>query len=82
MQRNNRTSWFRSGAIGCTLIGAGLSVTLDALAQRLGGADWWIWAAEGTAGLVVFMAGLAFFGDAVRYRVHMDRDKQASGGRK
>ena len=82
MQRNNRTLWFRSGAIGCTLIGTGLSVTLDALAQRLGDAAWWIWVLEGTAGLVVFMAGLAFFGDAVRYRVHMDRDEQASEGRK
>jgi len=82
MQRNYRMLWFRSGAIGCTLLGAGLSVTLDALAQRLGAADWWVWVAEGTAGLVIFMAGLAFFGDAVRYRVHMDREEHASVGRK
>jgi hypothetical protein len=33
-----------------------------------------MWAGEGTVGLVVFMAGMAFFGDAVRYRVHMDRE--------
>ena len=74
MEKKYRRLWFRSGAIGCTLIGAGLSVTLDALALRLDGAAWWVWGAEGTAGLIVFMAGLAFFGDAVRYRVHMDRE--------
>ena len=60
--------------MGCLLIGSGLSVTLDASAQRLGEAAWWIWAGEGTLGLVVFMAGLAFFGDAVRYRVQMDQE--------
>ena len=49
-------------------------MTLDASAQRLGEAAWWMWAGEGTVGLVVFMAGMAFFGDAVRYRVHMDRE--------
>ena len=74
MEKKYRRLWFRSGAIGCTLIGAGLSVTLDALTLRLNEADWWVWAGEGTVGLVVFMAGLAFFGDAVRYRVHMDRE--------
>lgn len=60
--------------MGCLLLGAGLSVTLDASAQRLGEAAWWVWAGEGTLGLVVFMAGMAFFGDAVRYRVHLDRE--------
>ena len=74
MEKKYRKRWFRRGAIGCTLIGAGLSIALDALAHRLNDADWWIWTGEGTAGLVGFMAGLAFFGDAVRYRVHMDRE--------
>ena len=60
MEKKYRRLWFRSGAIGCTLIGAGLSVTLDALALRMDGAAWWAWGAEGTAGLIVFMAGLAF----------------------
>lgn len=78
MEEKYRKRWFRRGAIGCTLIGAGLSIALDALAHRLNDADWWVWAGEGTAGLVVFMTGLAFFGDAVRYRVHMDREGSAS----
>ena len=74
MQKSLRTLWWQRGATGCLLLGAGLSVTLDASAQRLGEAAWWMWAGEGTVGLVLFMAGLAFFGDAVRYRVHMDRE--------
>ncbi len=78
MEKKYRKLWFRHGAIGCTLIGAGLSITLDALAHRLNNAEWWIWTGEGTAGLVVFMAGLTFFGDAVRYRVHMDRESSAT----
>lgn len=80
MQKSLRTLWWQRGATGCLLIGTGLSVTLDALAQRLGEAGWWVWAGEGTVGLVVFMAGMAFFGDAVRYRVHMDRESKPPRG--
>ncbi|HBP45092.1 MAG TPA: hypothetical protein DD635_04270 [Flavobacteriales bacterium] len=78
MEKNYRNLWFRSGAIGCSLLGAGLSVTLDALACRLNDASWWVWVTEGMVGLVVFMSGLAFFGDAIRYRVHMDHEARKS----
>ena len=54
------------------LIGAGLSVTLDASAQRMAGEACWLWGFEGTLGLVVFMSGLGFFGSAVRYLVLMN----------
>ena len=58
------------------LIGAGLSVTLDASAQRIAGETWWLWGLEGTLGLVVFMSGLGFFGSSVRYLVLKDlKDK-------
>lgn len=36
-------------------------------------AHWEIWVVEGTAGLILTMAGLAFFGSSVRYLVHIDR---------
>ena len=36
-------------------------------------AHWEIWVVEGTAGLILTMAGLAYFGSAVRYLVHIDR---------
>ena len=59
------------------LIGAGLSVTLDALAQRIAGEAWWLWGFEGTLGLVIFMSGLGFFGSSVRYLVLKDLTDEA-----
>ena len=74
-----RTLWWRHGGLGCLLIGAGLSVTLDASAQRMAGEEWWVWGLEGTAGLVMFMSGLGFFGSAVRYLVRMDLSEEKDG---
>ena len=74
-----RTLWWRHGGLGCLLIGAGLSVTLDASAQRMAGEEWWVWGLEGTAGLVMFMSGLGFFGSAVRYLVRMDLSEEKAG---
>ena len=59
------------------LIGAGLSVTLDASAQRIAGEAWWLWGFEGTLGLVIFMSGLSFFGSSVRYLVLGDLKEKA-----
>lgn len=59
------------------LIGAGLSVTLDASAQRMVGEAWWLWGLEGTLGLVIFMSGLGFFGSSVRYLVLRDLTNKA-----
>ena len=59
------------------LIGAGLSVTLDALAQRIAGEAWWLWGFEGTLGLVIFMSGLGFFGSSIRYLVLKDLTDKA-----
>ena len=71
-----RTLWLRHGGLGCLLIGAGLSVTLDASAQRIAGEACWLWGFEGTLGLVIFMSGLGFFGSSVRYLVLKDlKDK-------
>ena len=67
--QTQRALWWRHGGLGCLLIGAGLSVTLDASAQRMAGEEWWVWGLEGTAGLVMFMSGLGFFGSSVRYLV-------------
>lgn len=72
-----RALWWRHGGLGCLLIGAGLSVTLDALAQRIAGEAWWLWGFEGTLGLVIFMSGLGFFGSSVRYLVLKDLTDKA-----
>ncbi len=68
-----RKRWFSHGATGFLLIGSGVSVTLDAAMRRITDTHWEIWVGEGTLGLVLLMAGMAFFGSAVRYLVHMDR---------
>ena len=76
-----KSTWLRHGGFGCLLMGAGLSVTLDASALRAAEAEWWVWCAEGTLGLVVFMSGLGLFGSAVRCRTLLDleeeRDRQS-----
>ena len=74
--RQLRTTWLRHGGFGCFLIGAGLSVTLDASAFRAAGAEWWMWCVEGTLGLVVFMSGLGLFGSAVRCRTLLDLEEE------
>ena len=50
-----------------------MSVVFDAAFRRMAEAQWEIWVVEGTLGLCMTMAGLAYFGSAVRYLVHMDR---------
>ena len=65
--------------MGSLLLGAGLSVTLDASAQRMVGGEWWLWGLEGTAGLVIFMSGLGFFGSAVRYLVLKNLAEEETG---
>ena len=76
-----RKRWFTHGTTGFLLIGTGVSVTLDAALRRPAEPQWEVWVAEGTLGLVLLMAGLAFFGSAVRYRVHMDRIAEYSDRR-
>ena len=51
-----------------------MSVVFDAAFRRImAEVQWEIWVVEGTLGLCMTMAGLAYFGSAVRYLVHIDR---------
>lgn len=52
--------------LGLLLVGAGLSVTVDAGVRRGAGAPARRWAGQGTAGLVTLNSGLSVLGDAVR----------------
>lgn len=54
--------------VGLALVGAGLSVSIDAAVRRSGGAGARRWVGQGTVGLVVLNTGLSVFGDAVRRR--------------
>lgn len=69
---NFREKWWTHGTLGCLLIGSGMSITLDAASRKMAEVSWEIWFAEGSAGYVVLISGLAFFGSAVRYMVLMD----------
>ena len=68
-----RKRWFAQGTTSFVLFGTGICVIFDAAFRRMSEAHWEIWVVEGTVGLILMMAGLAFFGSAVRYLVHMDR---------
>ena len=68
-----RKRWSIQGTTGVLLIGGGLTIIVDAAYRRFSEEIAEIWWVEGTIGLVLFMTGLAFFGSAVRYLVHMDR---------
>lgn len=68
-----RKKWFRHGTVGTLLLGTGISVLFDASYQRLSESVQEIWIAEGTAGFILFMSGMAFYGSAIRYMIHMDR---------
>lgn len=54
--------------VGLVLVGAGLSVAVDAAVRRAGGASRRRWVGQGTGGLVLLNTGLSVFGDAVRRR--------------
>lgn len=51
--------------LGLLLVGAGLSVSIDAGLRRAAGAPRRRWVAQGTVGLVTLNSGLSVFGDAV-----------------
>lgn len=50
-----------------------MSVIFDAAYRRMTESVQELWIAEGTIGFVLFMVGIACFGSAIRYLVHMDR---------
>ena len=56
------------GGAGLALVGAGLSVAMDAGTRRAKGASTGTWVALGTAGLCLVGAGLSVFGEAVAAR--------------
>ena len=65
-----RQQW---GGIGLALVGAGVSVAMDAGLRRGRGADLGRWVGQGTLGLCLLGAGLSVFGEAVALRAEQLR---------
>ncbi len=66
---NLRTKWLVFSPVGLSLVGFGLSLTLEATRLKNVGESWfWL----GTFGLCVVNAGLAFFGDGIKSRVLLE----------
>ena len=67
------TRRLRWGGAGLALVGAGLSVAMDAGLRRERGADALRWVGQGTLGLCLLGAGLSVFGEAVAIRAEQLR---------
>lgn len=69
--------WNRLAPIGLLLTGLGLSITGRATLAKGKGTGWVL---GGTLGLIVFNAGLAIFGEAVKaralYEMHLEQFRQ------
>lgn len=59
-------SWFWQAPVGLILVGAGLSMAIDAGTNKANGQSWFWY---GTLALVIFNSGLCVFGDAIVKRV-------------
>jgi hypothetical protein len=66
---NLRIKWLIFSPLGLTLVGFGLSLTLEAARLKSAGEPWfWL----GTIGLCVVNSGLVFFGDGIKSRVLLE----------
>ncbi len=61
-------AWQKLAPRGLVVIGAGLSIVLEAAGLKVKGAAFWRWFTLGTLGLAVFNWGIAIFGEAVKHR--------------
>ncbi|MEL7161584.1 MAG: hypothetical protein AAFN92_12570 [Bacteroidota bacterium] len=66
-------NWLIKAPVGLALVGFGICLITETSLDKYAGAATWDWVSMGTLGLIVFNAGLCFFGDAVKHRVHYER---------
>jgi hypothetical protein len=67
-----KRNWLIFSILGLILIGAGLSLAIDAGFYRLHNPEGWNWICYGTCALVVFNSGICCFGQGVIYKVKFD----------
>ena len=70
-----RRRWLFYSILGLILVGAGVSITGEAIILKGAGSTVTDWFLLGTAGLVVLNSGLSFFGRGVIERVRLDRHR-------
>ncbi|MFT6998955.1 MAG: hypothetical protein ACJAQ4_002718 [Cryomorphaceae bacterium] len=71
----HKKRWLIFAPLGLVLIGTGLSMVVDAGMYRMTGAATLNWVIYGTAALVVFNAGLSFFGQAIIEKIRHNQEK-------
>jgi len=62
--KNVKWKWL--APLGLTLIGAGMSITGEAIILKSEAVEWWKWVLSGTLGLTILNSGIAIFGEAVK----------------
>ncbi len=67
--------WLLNGGVGALLVGSGLCFTLEVSHWKQAGATAAEWVGWGTVALSVFMCGISFIANAVRYRIRMDKSR-------
>jgi hypothetical protein len=72
---NPRVKWLVFSPVGLTLMGFGLTLVTDAARAKSAGEEWFWY---GTLALVVFNAGVAFFGEGVKNAVLVELEKRRS----
>jgi drug/metabolite transporter (DMT)-like permease len=66
-------NYWLTGGIGCSLLGAGLCILIEAgFAKHAIDANWQSWFWLGLLGLVVFNSGIGFIGTAIQYKIKLD----------
>ncbi|WP_154854803.1 hypothetical protein [Cyclobacterium xiamenense] len=70
-----KKQWLLHAVGGLLLTGFGLSLFGEALIRKWENAPLWDWLVWGTLALVVFNAGVSLVGQAVVFRVKLDRQK-------
>ncbi len=64
-------SWLIYAISGLLLLGAGLSMCIDAAFYRMVNSGGWEWIAYGTFALMVFNSGVCLFGQAIIFKVRL-----------
>lgn len=75
MNSTLKTKWLIYSISGLLLSGFGLSLTGEAIIDKIQNPDSFSWIYSGTVALIVFHSGLCFFGQGILYKAQSMRQK-------